>query len=60
MCRCYDNRTAAFAANRADMQDRVAAWVDRERWPIDLQAEFYVWAADALVDQIERMLADRS
>lgn len=36
----------AFDANRGEMQDRVAAWVDPAHWPVDLQAEFYVWAAE--------------
>lgn len=35
----------AFAANPVEMQDRVAAWVDPDRWPAELVAEFYVWAA---------------
>ena len=35
----------AFATNPIEMQDRVAAWVDPDRWPADLDAEFYVWAA---------------
>jgi acetyl esterase/lipase len=35
----------AFASNPVEMQDRVAAWVDPDRWPAELLAEFYVWAA---------------
>ncbi len=36
----------AFAANPVEMQDRVGAWIDPDHWPAELQAEFYVWAAE--------------
>jgi acetyl esterase/lipase len=36
----------AFVANPVEMQDRVGAWIDHDRWPPDLGAEFYLWAAE--------------
>jgi hypothetical protein len=35
----------AFAATPTEMQDRVAAWVDPDRWPADMVAEYSIWAA---------------
>jgi acetyl esterase/lipase len=35
----------AFAATPTEMRDRVAAWVDPDRWPADLVAEYWMWAA---------------
>jgi hypothetical protein len=35
----------AFAATPTQMQDRVAAWVDPDRWPTDMVAEYSIWAA---------------
>lgn len=36
----------AFVDALVEMQDRVGAWIDPDRWPVELQAEFYVWAAE--------------
>jgi acetyl esterase/lipase len=35
----------AFAATPTEMQDRVAAWTDPERWPSDMLAAYSIWAA---------------
>ncbi len=37
----------AFDDDAAAMQDEVARLVDRNRWPADLDAEVYVWAAQS-------------